>query len=367
MAFNFKPSVQVKKDEQVREALKKLPVVKTPVIKPVVKVDATNAKETAANVSKTRKTSTPYGTKGYLKTAEGKEIPRVVNPIATGLAKVASFGTAEFLPGFKEAEKQSQEQFPVAYGAGQLLGYIGPTGIATGVTKGLVKGATKKLASATAKRVAEGAIVGTTAEATQIVKPLITGEITPTQASKQLATGAAVGGAIDVGFGVLSKIAKPILSKIKAGQVLSQAEKATAAKQMNVPVEEVDTLIQRELGLPKETTAQDFMRQQEQVAKDIQVDEYYKQFEEPTVKQETSIVKPLVEEPIVRLSEQPTSLVKPLVSAKNRYEIDDTINIMGDNYLYKGEIDNGIRVVDQKTGKETFIPNDFAKDAKLIT
>lgn len=252
----------------------------------------------ALPINKNKTTAPAYGTKGSLKTAKGENIKPVVNPYAVGLTKVASFGTSSLLPGMKQAEEQAQTQFPKSYLAGQVLGYAAPTGLVTKLTKGLVKGATSKLGSGLANRVAEGAIVGTTAEATQVVKPLVTKEITPKQAGTQLATGLIAGAGIDVGLGVIGKVFKSLpkstLSKVKTGATLSTSEKANIVK---------------ELGLPEGTTADDYIKQMQNLAKseDIvsipkqrksdQVEQYYKSLEK-----DDGLVKPSVSETPIKSS-----------------------------------------------------------------
>lgn len=313
MAFDFskknktvdEKAIALKKQSEIRS---KLPEIKPQVVKPTVK-EKNEPIKTSKIIDKNKKTSTPYGTKGYLKTADGKEIPRVVNPVAAGLSKVATFGVSSLLPGMKEAEQQAQKQFPKSYMAGQVLGYAGPTGLATGLTKGLVKGAAKKIATETGKRVAEGAIIGTAAEATQIVKPLITKEITPTQAGTQLATGLVAGAGLDVGISILGKVLKSLpkstISKIKSGTMLTSDEKKN---------------IVAELGLPKGTTADDYIKQMKDLAKSDeianipkqreadQVEQYYKSLEKEVPTQQ-QIVKPLIA--------QEQSLVKPITPSAN--------------------------------------------------
>ena len=235
----------------------------------------------------------PYGTKGYLVNAKGENLPRVVNPIAAGLTKVATFGLSSLLPGMKEAEQQAQTQFPIAYTAGQVLGYASPTGLAKGITKGLVKGATKKVASQIGKNVIEGGIIGTGAEATQLVKPLFTGEITPQQAGKQLATGLVAGAGIDVGIGLIGKLAKPIADKLLSGKALTEAEKIVVSKTAKVPVSEVDNVISRELDATKLKGIATEMEQP---------------IVKPLIKQN---VEPLIK-PISQTTEPTTQLVKPL-------------------------------------------------------
>lgn len=234
-----------------------------PIVKPLVK----------------QNTSQPaYGTKGYMKTAKGENIKPVVNPLATGLAQTVSLGATGLLPGYNEALKQSEKQFPTLTTVGKGLGYLFPASAGTKLVKPLITSATAKVGKLGAT-VLEGALVGTGITAGESAVPVAKGEKTLTQAAKDVGTGLVTGTAIDVGLYGLGKVAKPILAKIMAKQTLSQSEKVAAAKQMNVPVEEVETTIQRELGLSKETTAQDFMKQQEQVAKDIEAEQYMKSFE----------------------------------------------------------------------------------------
>lgn len=202
----------------------------------------------------------------------------------------ATLGLSDILTGqlqkgrTAELEEESKKM-PVASTVAQVAGYI-PSGAgiaASKLVRPLVGKATekavttaigKKLGEKATKAVVEGAIVGTGMTATEDIARGRVKEL-----PKDVLVGAVLGAGADIGLTKLSTLAKPILTKIKSGITLSQAEKVAAAKQMNVPVEDVDTVIQRELGLPKETTAQDFMRQQEQVAKDIQAEQYSKSFE----------------------------------------------------------------------------------------
>lgn len=289
-------------------------------------------KKTTQPPVKTTTPKVPYGTKGNLKTPTGENIPRIVNPIAAGITKVATFGTSSLLPGMKEAEQQSAKQFPISYGIGQGLGYIAPTGLAKGVTTGLVKGASKKIVSEIGKNVAEGAIIGTGAEATQIVKPLLTGEMTPTQAGKQLATGLVAGAGIDVGIGLIGKLAKPIANKIMSGKALTQGEKIVVAKTAKVPVSEVDEVLR-----------QATIKQATKAIEPSKLKGIATEMEQPIVKPlvqstEPSVVKPFADvemKPIVGKPKQP----KQYFTGSSNPEIktfvpggDGSTKVSGDSY-----------------------------------
>jgi len=56
--------------------------------------------------------------------------------------------------------------------------------------------------------------------------------------------------------------------------------------------------IQEELGLPKDMTAEQFLKEQEQVAKDVEIEEFFKQFETPeAIAKESTLQPPIVELP----------------------------------------------------------------------
>lgn len=298
--------------KEIEKAVKQVVSERKPEVKTTKKPVEKQAVSTLPILDKKKTTAPAYGTKGYLVNAKGEKIKATVNPVAVGLTKVASFGTSSMLPGMKEAEQQAQTQFPKSYVAGQILGYAAPTGLATNVTKGLVKGATRKLASTTAKRVVEGAIVGTTAEATQIVKPLLTKEITPTEAGKQLATGLVAGAGIDVGIGVLGKLGKDLATKVKLGKPLSQAEKLQVEKaisevggNVNKTVDKTNNIVKPLLKETVESTEQAIPKTTVSIPKDDMVAR--------TSVTEKQIVKPLVDIPTSQATESPTQIVNPLI------------------------------------------------------
>lgn len=260
---------------------------------------------------KTKPIQGPKTPVGWTPPAQPKEKPiydPTRGPIISGppqleaLAKKflgsATLGLTDILPGQLQKQRTQQleseaAKMPVASTVASIAGYI-PTGIAaTGakVVKPLVETSTKvvgkqllktgigtkaveKLGYEGIKQATEGAIVGT---GMTVAEDILRGK--PKDIPKDVLVGAAFGVGADIGLNQLAKVAKPLLTKIRSGNALSQSEKALVARQANVPLEQVDTLIQRELGLSESTTAQDFMRQQEQVAKDIEAEKYVSQFE----------------------------------------------------------------------------------------
>jgi hypothetical protein len=55
---------------------------------------------------------------------------------------------------------------------------------------------------------------------------LLKGEKTVGQVGKEIATGAVLGAAADLGLGAIGKLAKPLINKIQLGKALSLDEKA---------------------------------------------------------------------------------------------------------------------------------------------
>ena len=104
--------------------------------------------------------------------------------------------------------------------------------------------------------------------------PLIKGEKTWSQTMKDLALAVTIDAALNLVVG-----AKGGLDELNAKRLLKNTELAdNVNKQLkNLPPEQAKT-IQQELGLG-EVSAKDYMKTQENLAKDIEVENYYKSFE----------------------------------------------------------------------------------------
>lgn len=250
------------------------------------------------------KKTQPTQPKPFYNPTRGPIIPTFepAEALAKKFLGAATLGLTDVLTGVYQPERTAQlqkqaESMPVASTLASVAGYIAPTTVGTRLAQPLIK----PIASGLGKRVAEGAIVGGGIMGVESVAPVITGKKTIEQAGKDIGTGILTGAALDASFYGLGRLSKPLLTKIAKGISLNRAEKEAFKSAMDIADDQIDNMlakskqrltIQKELGLPESTTAQQFMREQRKVAQDVGVEKYYNDLETAFPEQATRPTAP---------------------------------------------------------------------------
>ena len=320
MGFNYKPKVDKKEDELKKQTLAKMPTLKT--------------------VSKTTPVATPtvQNNKPTVASPYSKDFKPVIPTFAPAeaLAKKflgsATLGLTDVIKTpYTESVEAKAQTMPIASTVASVGGYLVPGAAGTKLVKPLLKNVGNKLG----KQVLEGAIVGTGITASENVAPLLTGQKDIKQVGTDVTKGLIGGAVLDVGLFKLGKLAKPLLSKIKSGIALSQAEKQTVAQALNVSVDNVDEAVGKlrlQQGnqfaattfknLPDDATPDELMKA---LADRNKVGVTNKPIpklavEQPTVKpllQATEVPTPI---PFKNVDISPTQTVKPLIGDSAQFK-----------------------------------------------
>lgn len=168
--------------------------------------------------------------------------PKAAEAVAKKFLSSATLGLTDAIPTrYARGVEEQAKLKPVTSALGSIAGYVAPGALGAKLVKPLVKKVTSKLG----QQALEGAVVGTGITTAENIVPLLKGEKDIKQVGKEIGTGLILGAAADVGINQLGKLSKPLLVKIAKGQILSKAEKSIVAKQANIPVDNVDNIVEK--------------------------------------------------------------------------------------------------------------------------